>query len=154
MLTASTLRERRGVRRAARTRSRLPRNFSWACSIALLVALTGSAGCDLCGNEVLARHRAPDNRVEVVVFERSCGATTGFSTQASIREINAGTYNRRGNIFMGTTGAGPSGPGGRPELRVRWIDSRTVELSHHRDAQVSLAKRSHDGISIRYVTFE
>ena len=85
-------------------------------------------------------------------FERSCGATTGFSTQASIGKANGGTSNGPGNIFVATTGVGPSGPGGGPELRVRWIDSRTVERSHHRDAQISLAKPSQDGITIRYVT--
>ena len=134
--------------------NKMASHFHWFGSIALLAALSVSAGCDLCGNDVLTRHRAPDNSVELIVFERSCGATTGFSTQASIGEINAGTYNRPGNIFIGTMGAGPTGPGGGPEVRVRWIDSRTVELSHHRDAQVLLAKQSHGGISIRYVTFE
>jgi hypothetical protein len=125
-------------------------------SIALLAALSGSAGCDLCGNEVLARYRAADNSVEVVVFERSCGATTGFSTQASIQEINAATLNEAGNIFAATTdrGATPSGKGGGPELRVRWLDAQTLELAHHKRASVSYGRTSFRGITIRYVTFE
>jgi hypothetical protein len=113
------------------------------------------AGCDLCGNEVLDRYRAPDNSVEVVVFERDCGATTGFSTQASIGEINAGTYNQSGNIFAGTTDVrkAPAGKGGGPELRVRWLDNHTVELAYHRAADV-WKRTEHRGITIRYVTFE
>jgi hypothetical protein len=121
-----------------------------------LIALLGLSGCGLCGNEVLDRHRAPDNGVEVVVFERNCGATTPFSTQASIGEINAGTRNQPGNIFIATTdrGAAPAGKGGGPELRVRWLDNRTVELAHHKRALVSHARTSFRGIAIRYVTFE
>ena len=130
--------------------------FPWLSSIALLAALSGSAGCDLCGNEVLARHPAPDNSVEVVVFQRSCGATTGFSTQASIQELNAGSTNGPGDIFAATTdrGATPPGKGGGPELRVRWIDDRTLELAHHKRASVSYGRTSFRGITIRYVTFE
>ncbi len=118
----------------------------------LLVPL---AACDLCGNDLLDRYPAPDNSVEVVVFERNCGATTGFSTQASIGEINAGTGNKSGNIFTATTdrGAAPAGKGGGPELRVRWIDHRTVELGYHRAADV-WKRTQHRGITIRYVTFE
>lgn len=83
-------------------------------SALLLTLLVPLSGCSLCGNEVLDRSRAPDNSVEVVVCERSCGATTGFSTQASIGESNAGTGNEGGNIFVATTdhGGAPPGKGG------------------------------------------
>jgi hypothetical protein len=121
-----------------------------------LIALLVTSGCGLCGNEVLDRYRAPDNSVEVVVFERNCGATTPFSTQASIGEINDGTRNQSGTIFIATTdrGAAPAGKGGGPELRVRWLDNRTIELAHHKRAFVSHARTSFRGLAIRYVTFE
>jgi hypothetical protein len=35
-----------------------------------------------CGNEILAESLSPDGSKKFVVFQRSCGATTGFSTQA------------------------------------------------------------------------
>jgi hypothetical protein len=124
------------------------------CSALLLLLIVPLAGCDLCGNDVLARYRAPDTSVEVVVFQRDCGATTGFSTQASIGEINAGTGNRPGNIFRAVRGRAPAGKGGGPELRVRWIDNRTVELAYHRAADVLRKPTEHRGIKIRYATFE
>jgi hypothetical protein len=124
------------------------------CSALLLLLIVPLAGCDLCGNDVLARYRAPDTSVEVVVFQRDCGATTGFSTQASIGEINAGTGNRPGNIFRAVCGRAPAGKGGGPELRVRWIDNRTVELAYHRAADVLRKPTEHRGIKIRYATFE
>lgn len=122
----------------------------------LLILLVPLSGCGLCANTVLDRYRAPDHSIEVVVFERNCGATTDFSTQASIGEINAGTGNQGGNIFIADTnrGAAPAGKGGGPELRVRWIDTRTIELAHHRAARVFEARSEHGGIKIRYVTFE
>lgn len=115
--------------------------------------LTGS--CGVCANDVLERVPAPDNSVEVVVFQRDCGATTGFSTQASIGEINARTGNRAGDIFIATTnnGAAPAGKGGGPELRVRWLDAGTIELAHHEKAWISKARTSHGRLTIRYSTF-
>jgi hypothetical protein len=84
------------------------------CSALLLLLIVPLAGCDLCGNDVLARYRAPDTSVEVVVFQRDCGATTGFSTQASIGEINGGTGNRPGNIFRAVRGRAPAGKAAVP----------------------------------------
>jgi hypothetical protein len=37
-----------------------------------------------CGNEVLSQARSPDGLYEAVVFQRDCGAATGFSTQVSV----------------------------------------------------------------------
>ena len=126
-----------------------------APALLLLLLTPPLASCALCGGEVLDRYPAPDNSVEVVVFQRDCGATTPFSTQASIGEINAGTGNRPGNIFVATTdhGNAPAGKGGGPELRVRWLDTRTVELAHHRAADV-WTRTEYRGVQIRYVTFE
>jgi hypothetical protein len=37
-----------------------------------------------CANEVLSQTVSPDAKMKAVVFQRDCGATTGFSTQVSI----------------------------------------------------------------------
>lgn len=129
----------------------------WAERAALLLTLlVPLSGCGLCADHVLDRFQAPDSSAELVVFERNCGATTDFSTQASIGEINAGTGNQAGNIFIADTnrGAAPVVKRGGLELRVRWIDNRTIELAHHRSARVFEARNEYRGITIRYVTFE
>src|SRR5687767_10343542 len=41
-------------------------------------------GCDMCGNDIQLTVVSPDRKLKAVVFERSCGATTGFSTQVSV----------------------------------------------------------------------
>ncbi len=38
----------------------------------------------MCGNEVMAEYPSPGNQHWVVVCQCHCGATTGFSTQASL----------------------------------------------------------------------
>ncbi len=37
-----------------------------------------------CGNEILKEVRSPTGKMKGVVFQRDCGATTGFSTQVSV----------------------------------------------------------------------
>src|SRR5262245_58728358 len=57
------------------------------CRFAVLLAATLAASCgkfDSCGNDVLARVPSPTGSRQAIVFERDCGATTGFSTQISI----------------------------------------------------------------------
>jgi hypothetical protein len=135
---------------------RVPRQIRVFAPVLVVISGLLTSSCGLCANDLLERVRAPDNSVEVVVFQRDCGATTGFSTQASIGEIDAGTGNRAGDIFIATTnnGAAPVGKGGGPELRVRWLDARTIELVHHGKAWISKASTSHGGLTIRYSTFQ
>lgn len=107
---------------------------------------------DICRNDVLAEHRSPDGKTKLVVFERSCGATTGFSTQASLLSPEATLPGSGGNLFVADTdhGAAPSGPGGGPELRARWEGSKRLLLEHHVRARVFKAQRYLDGIEVRY----
>jgi hypothetical protein len=89
----------------------------------------------------------------VVVFERDCGATTDSSTQASVLEAQVAMPNEAGNVFVAKCGAAPSGPGGGPELRVRWLDARRVVFSHHEGAVVFSALKECDGVEIAYESF-
>ena len=58
--------------------------FMWKVTL-LLAAITILGGCsNPCNNNLIARSDAPDGRHSAVMFQRDCGATTGFSTQISI----------------------------------------------------------------------
>src|SRR5206468_11565957 len=37
----------------------------------------GCGSCGMCGNDEVVRLRSPDGRLEAVLFQRDCGATTG-----------------------------------------------------------------------------
>lgn len=54
----------------------------------------------LCDNEIYAELLSPDNRYKAVIFQRDCGATSGFSTQISILPAANTLANEYGNIFV------------------------------------------------------
>jgi hypothetical protein len=106
----------------------------------------------MCANKEISSTIIPGTKYKVVVFERDCGATTGFSTQASIIKTNAKLKNENGNIFTADCdhGAVPAGPAGGPELRVKVIGPNAIELTHHPRARVFDAQTNYEGISIQY----
>jgi hypothetical protein len=53
---------------------------------------------DMCGNETLAEFLSLDGAQKMVLFERSCGATTGFSTHVSLLRADAKLPNESGNL--------------------------------------------------------
>lgn len=108
---------------------------------------------DLCGNEMISESLSPDGSRRLVVFERNCGATTGFTTQVSVLPAKAPLPNEKGNLFISDTdhGAAPSGPGGGPSIMVTWESDRSVILTHHPKARVGKAEPEAEGVQVRYV---
>lgn len=136
------------------------RAFGIAFGVVLSLLIGGSvihhvAFDGMCGNEKLAEHVSPDGASAVVVFVRNCGATTPFSTQASILRPAAELANDDGTLFSADTdhGRSPAGPGGGPEVRVYWEDARHVLLRHHAKARVFRAERVDGEVTVRYETF-
>jgi hypothetical protein len=111
---------------------------------------------DMCGNSPIAEYPSPDGRLKAVVFERNCGATTGFSTQVSILRPNSELENEGGNLFVADTGNGraPAGIDGGPEVRVRWLSNALVEVQYHPDVRISRASKKVYGAEVAYVPFE
>jgi hypothetical protein len=107
-----------------------------------------------CGNEIMSELTSPDGAKKLVVFKRDCGATTPFSTQASIIPANARLPNESGNLFISDTdrGAAPSGPTSGPGLQVIWENSRSVVLSYHPKTRVFKAQDEVSGVRVRYAT--
>ena len=122
----------------------------------LLAAAIAGASCSLCENRQLAEYPSPDGAQKIVVFERNCGATTAFSTQASLVAANSRGVSGGGNVFVADSnhGAAPAGSGGGPELRVRWISSDTVELAYHPKARLFRSEQRVRGTNIRYASLQ
>lgn len=58
------------------------------------------AGCsDACQNIVASRIPSPDGKHVAVLFQRDCGATTGFSTQISVLDASD-DRSGSGNTFI------------------------------------------------------
>ena len=112
------------------------------------------AGSGLCGNDVVSEVPSPGGTHRIVVFQRDCGATTGFSTQVSLLSGRKRLPNEPGNLFRADTdrGRAPSGPGGGPAVQVRWLDEHRVLLVHHPAVRVFHAERKRDGVQVEYRT--
>ena len=131
--------------------------------IALLFATIIVVNCgrlDPCGNDVVARIPSPSGSQQVIVFERDCGATTGFSTQVSVLPRGEGlreqpsmwTATEAGNVLIvdDDHGAAPSGPGGGPKVEVAWNGEREVVLTYHPRVRVFRALERVGNTGIRH----
>ena len=84
-----------------------------------------------------------------MTFERSCGATTGFSTQVSLLGTNE-EATTSGNLFIADTdhGKAPGGPGGGPKVSAEWRGSDTLLIRHHPNARVFKAEKALHGVVV------
>ena len=131
--------------------------LSWLAGIVLVLALLSVAALWLlldsgCSNDVLKDAPSPDGKHKAIVFQRDCGATTGFSTQVSVLRASQSLGSSSGNIFVADTnhGAAPHGPGGGPAVRVTWTGPGSMTVSHHSAARVFAAEPELDGVRITY----
>jgi len=121
--------------------------------IALLTAgLAPLAACgDSCGNQVVARTDAPDGRHSAVMFQRDCGATTGFSTQISVVERGAEPRGTA-NAFRADTsrGAATAGPWGGPWAEMSWRGESTLLVRYARGSRIFAQEGQVAGVTIHY----
>jgi hypothetical protein len=117
----------------------------------LIGTLVACGGLDPCGNEQLATALSPDDVLRAVVFQRDCGATTGFSTQVSILQADEpfltegrGFHSTKaGNTFIAEKGATPPATwqGGGPWVKVEWSGAGHSALIVHYDSHASVFRR-------------
>ena len=106
--------------------SKLKKALTIFALICGLIGLIGFWGVSLildgmCGNDIVLKKVSPDNKHNVFVFNRDCGATTGFSTQISILDDDEELDNESGNLFISE--------GYPSNVIVKWVDSHTLEIT-------------------------
>lgn len=129
----------------------------WQALTIAFASAAGGAGLLLlfppapCGNDVLAEVPSPDGVHRAVVFQRDCGATTGFSTQVSVLETTE-RLKGSGNVFIADTdhGRAPAGPGGGPAIEVRWLAPDTLRVHYDARARVFARKQMAGGVVVAY----
>lgn len=110
------------------------------------------AGCsDACSNTVVQSADAPDGFHTAVMFQRDCGATTGFSTQISVLgpgERLAGG----GNAFSidDDHGKAANGHWGGPWAEMHWLDRDRLIVRYAAKARIFESHGSVSGVSVRY----
>ena len=111
-----------------------------------------ASGCaDDCGNEVIARSDAPGGAHSAVMFERSCGATTGFSTQISI--VSPGDQlSGSGNAFRADDdhGAAATGDWGGPWAEMTWLAPEHLRVRYAAKSRIFEQDEAVSGIKISY----
>jgi len=113
-------------------------------TLRLLVALAiflVISGCDVgCSNDVVSSISSPSGDANVVVFSRSCGATTGFNTQVSIVHAGAAPVGSGNTLIL--NGAVP--------LKVQWLSASQLSISGLGAAKVFKQEQSVVGVSVAY----
>ncbi len=126
------------------------RGLMGACAV-LVLALGGcGAGC---ADEVVQHEPSPYGEGTAIVFVRDCGgaATAPTAQVAIVGHVDAGTRDRT-VVFVADDGpgAGSSGPGEGPRVRVRWIGANRLEIAHPPGARTSRREMEHGDVRITY----
>lgn len=138
------------------------KNVGLGCGALVLIVLGASwAGLrwvsgSMCGITFVHEVISPDGSQRLVAFERNCGATSPFITHVSLLSRSESLSNDSGNVFVADRdhGAAPSGPGGGPEVRMRWTSPNSAVIEHHRAARVHKSKRVLDGVQFEFPSFQ
>lgn len=110
--------------------------------IALFFCLSALSSCGgMCGNEISQTVLSPSGSLKAVVFNRNCGATTGFNTQVSVLSAADALQNDSGNTLI-LDGSVP--------LQVQWHSDSALQLSGLSTAKVFKQGRSVAGVSVSY----
>ncbi|WOI51982.1 hypothetical protein [Parvularcula sp. LCG005] len=104
-----------------------------------------------CENTIVQRLASPGSRHTAFLFERGCGATTGFSGHVSI--VGSGsTPNGAGNVLIAERKNGPSGSETYhgPSIIMRWQDETTLIVSLDPEARVFKQETVFGDIQVLY----
>ncbi len=98
----------------------------------------------MCGNEIFSEVQSPDNKFRAVIFQRDCGATTGFSTQISLILAEDKLENEGGNIFIVD-----GHPNGR-KIGITWQGPKKLVINNGSGLQPHKKESRYQGVSIDY----
>jgi len=106
----------------------------------------------MCDNLIINSTKLREVNLNIVLFQRDCGATTGFNTQISMINIGEELPNESGNIFTADTGHGkvPGGRGGGPEVKFEVVSKIHIKILYHPDARVFNSKNQWENVRIEY----
>lgn len=95
---------------------------AYMISAVVVTVMLSGCGDSLCANEVISEIASPNGSMKIVVFERNCGATTGFSTQGSLLRVRELLPDQGGNVFVSD--------GYEKNIQVEWDGNDRVTIRH------------------------
>ena len=90
----------------------------------------------LCGNQIHDEIHSADAELRAVIFQRDCGATTGFATQISILGEDERLPNRGGDVLV------IDGHPRNVAPRIEWFGSDTLLVHRALDGSEYKAEES------------
>ncbi|MEC2074529.1 hypothetical protein [Metabacillus fastidiosus] len=79
---------------------------------------------NMCGNDIKQKISSPNGENVAYIFERSCGATTGFSSQLSIIDSDENFPNKSGNAFRFDG-----------KFSVEWLNENTLRIIYDKSSE-------------------
>jgi len=110
------------------------------------------SGCsDSCKNSTVSTAAAPAGDLKAVLFQRDCGATTGFSSQVSVTGADEATSGV-GNAFVADTdhGVANAASWGGPWVELRWVSPRKLLIRYDAEARVFTQNTTVSGVTVMY----
>jgi hypothetical protein len=133
--------------------------FSWVRILLIVTAIAGvvyilpfiwfflliAFGPDFCANQIYQEVYSADRTLKAVVFQRDCGATTGFSTQVSVLPAGETLGNDvAGNLYIAN---------GRPadsRLLLQWTPQRSILIQGHVTDAIK-QETMIEGVAVSYI---
>lgn len=118
----------------------------------LLAAVMICSGCsDACQNSVASRSLSPDGKHVAVLFQRDCGATTGFSTQISVLDAS-GNPSGSGNTFIADDdhGAARAGSWDGSWAETKWLSADRLLVRYAAKSRLFKQNQRVSDVSIIY----
>jgi hypothetical protein len=110
------------------------------------------AGCsDACSNAIVNEVDGPAGAIKALMFQRDCGATTGFSTQISLLRAGEQLIGG-GNAFRADDNHGIAfaGDWGGPWAEIKWIGPDQLLVRYAAKSRVFEQAKSVLGVKIIY----
>ena len=110
----------------------------------------------MCGARIVRRLPSPDGRLEAVIYERDCGASTDFGTNLSVVRTGAQVGSKAGNLFVADSdhGRAPLDSGNVIQLSVHWIGSDSLVVRYDRRARVFQQQPGTNGVQVQYIPID
>jgi len=117
----------------------------------LAIAASLSACSDACRDNVVSTEPSPDGAWQAVLFQRDCGATTGFSSQVSVTRVGA-AISGGGNTFVADDdhGNATKSSSGGPWVELRWLSPQRLLIRYDKASRVFTRADTVSDISVTY----
>lgn len=102
--------------------------------------ISGILGLNLCASNPLYQQTSPNGKVEAIVFNYDCGATTGFSTQVSLLPSGK-AIDGPGNVLV---------TDGKNRIKVKWLSNSEVVIRNTKGLKTYKQLSNYNGVIINY----